>query len=75
MEIGDNVLYIYNIPFQGRKNLNGARGIIVDIDTTYMLPGGSVGYCVCTWKPKKGESFEWAVPLRDVRLLKSSDLS
>jgi len=75
MEIGDKVLYIHNDPFQGRKDLNGAHGIIQFANTTYEIGDGLIGYYNCKWVSKNGKIFEWGVPIRDVRKLKRSDLS
>jgi len=74
MEIGDKILYIYNIPFQGNSEMNGASGVILDINNSW-IGDGWIGYYECRWKSKKGRTFHWAVPKIYVRKLKDSDLS
>lgn len=78
MEIGDRVLYIYNVPWENKKKLTGSIGIIYDIndDGIYDDDGDFIcdEYYGCHWTAKNSDVFDWWVPEIHIRKLKQSEL-
>lgn len=64
MDVGDKIIYINNIAFMGKKDLlKRPMGIINTISDLYVR---------CKWILKDGRSFEWSVPIKNVKLLEEN---
>jgi hypothetical protein len=66
MEIGDVVIYVHNIPFDDNYNLlKRPTGVI----RRFFISGRGYGkIAVCVWTLPSGGTFEWNVPITQIKI-------